>query len=158
MVMAQNRHTIKLVFGNNYSVEMALENTLNPSQQMTGLLFAIEQMKELSAVQELTLMFDEENQTNEEEILEQGLTEVLVKAKQESGRGFGGFGGGLSMADMIRQQQEAPEETTITEEESKVPSNINVAAGATSIGFGAQQEVITAKFYINGKAQLIKMT
>ena len=48
-------------------------------------------------------MFDEDNQTNEEEILEQGLTEVIVKPKV-TGSAFGGgaFGGGLSMADMIR--------------------------------------------------------
>ena len=48
--MVQARHTIKLIFGNNCNVEMALENTLNPGQQMTGLLYAIDQMKDLSTV------------------------------------------------------------------------------------------------------------
>ena len=37
---------------------------------MTGLKFAIDHMKELSNVSELRLMFDEDNPTNEEEILE----------------------------------------------------------------------------------------
>ena len=50
MVQALNRHTIRLVFETHTTVEMALENTLTPSQQMTGLLYAIEQMKELSTV------------------------------------------------------------------------------------------------------------
>ena len=53
-------------------------------------------MKELSTVQELKLMFDDDNQTHEEEILEQGLTDVLVKAK--------------NMADIIRLQQMRAEE------------------------------------------------
>lgn len=49
---------------------------------MTGLLYAISQLKELAQVEELTLMFDEDNPTNEEEIIEQGITDVLVKVKQ----------------------------------------------------------------------------
>ena len=49
MVMAANRNTIKLVF-ENCRVEIALDTKLTQSQQMTGLLFAIDQMKELSSV------------------------------------------------------------------------------------------------------------
>ena len=45
-------------------------------------------------------MFDEDNPTNEEEILEQGITDVLVKRKAQAQPSA--FGGGLSMADMIR--------------------------------------------------------
>ena len=75
---------------------MALEQTLNPAQQMTGLLYAISQLSELSSIQHLTLMFDEDNPTNEEEIIEQGITEVLVKAKKPKVNQ-------LSMAEMILQ-------------------------------------------------------
>eukprot|EP00354_Favella_ehrenbergii_P007384 CAMPEP_0170464598 /NCGR_PEP_ID=MMETSP0123-20130129/9259_1 /TAXON_ID=182087 /ORGANISM="Favella ehrenbergii, Strain Fehren 1" /LENGTH=57 /DNA_ID=CAMNT_0010730289 /DNA_START=121 /DNA_END=294 /DNA_ORIENTATION=+ len=55
---------------------------------MTGLKFAVDQMKELSTVDTLTLMFDADNPTNEEEILENNITDVLVKAS--------------NMADQIR--------------------------------------------------------
>ena len=41
-------------------------------------------------------MFDEDNPTNEEEIIEQGITEVLVKAKKPKVNQ-------LSMAEMILQ-------------------------------------------------------
>ena len=77
---------------------MALEQTLNPTQQMTGLKYAIDQLKELSSVSDFTLMFDEDNPTNEEEILEQGIADVLVKRKS------------MGMADMIRAQQANPTE------------------------------------------------
>ena len=42
-------------------------------------------------------MFDEDNPTNEEEIIEQGITDVLVKVKQAATTQ-------LSMADLIIQQ------------------------------------------------------
>lgn len=51
---------------------------------MTGLLYAIQQLKELASVEAFTLMFDEDNPTNEEEIIEQGITDVLVKVKQQA--------------------------------------------------------------------------
>ena len=44
-------------------------------------------------------MFDEDNPTNEEEIIEQGITDVLVKVKQQTPATQ------LSMAELILQQQ-----------------------------------------------------
>jgi len=55
---------------------------------MTGLKYAIDHMKDISQVRDLKLMFDEDNPTNEEEILEQSITEVLLKA--------------INMADLCR--------------------------------------------------------
>ena len=43
-------------------------------------------------------MFDDDNMTNEEEIIEQGITDVLVKVKQAPSAQ-------LSMADLIIQSQ-----------------------------------------------------
>ena len=100
MVQANPRHKITLNLGDSHNcrVEMALEQTLNPGQQMTGLLYAISQLKELAQVEEITLMFDDDNMTNEEEIIEQGITDVLVKVKQAPSAQ-------LSMADLIIQSQ-----------------------------------------------------
>ena len=89
MVEANTRHKIRLLF-DNCRVELALEHTLTPHQQMTGLKYAIDHMKELSSVSELRLMFDEDNPTNEEEILEQGITDVLIKQINQ-----------MNIADMI---------------------------------------------------------
>jgi len=46
-------------------------------------------MKELAEVPDVTLMFDEDNPTNEEEIIENGITDVLVKVRQAATGGFG---------------------------------------------------------------------
>lgn len=83
------KHKIRLLF-DNCRVELALENTLSPHQQMTGLKYAIDHMKELLNVSQLRLMFDEDNPTNEEEILEQGITDVLIKQINQ-----------MNIADMI---------------------------------------------------------
>ena len=48
---------------------------------MTSLLFAKDYFKEMVGLTEVTLMFDEEMPTNEEEIIEQKLEKVLVKPK-----------------------------------------------------------------------------
>ena len=48
---------------------------------MTSLLFAKDYFKEITGLTEVVLMFDEEMPTNEEEILEQKLENVLVKPK-----------------------------------------------------------------------------
>ena len=50
-------------------------------------------------------MFDADNPTNEEEILEQGIADVLVKRKQQ-----------MSMADMIMAQQANPDADAAQEE------------------------------------------
>ena len=89
MVQANNRHKITLTF-EHFKVVMGLDPGLTPAQQMTGLKYAVDHMKELSTVNNLRLMFDADNPTNEEEILEQNITEVLVKA--------------ANMADIIRIQ------------------------------------------------------
>ena len=110
---------------------MALDKTLSPAQQMTGLRYAIDHMKELSKIQDLKLMFDANLMTTDEEILEQGITEVPMKAKE------------MNMADIIRLQQERD------------------AAQATTDSTGAaatENQPILAQFYINGKGQLIKIT
>ncbi len=93
MVQPNNRHTIALNF-EHFKVSIGLDAALQPSQQMTGLKFAISQMKELSTVQDLKLMFDKDNQTTEEEILEQGITDVLMVA--------------ANMADLIRIKEPEP--------------------------------------------------
>ena len=49
---------------------MGLDRALTPSQQMTGLKYAINQMKDLSTIEDLKLHFNEDFQTTEEEILE----------------------------------------------------------------------------------------
>lgn len=51
---------------------------------MTGLKYAIDQMKELSTIADFKLMFDKDNQTTEEEILEQGITDVLIIANNQA--------------------------------------------------------------------------
>jgi hypothetical protein len=65
------------------SLELGLDPALKPSQQMTTLLYAKEFFKETlfqKKVNNLTLHFDEDNPTNEEEILtEDGIETVLVK-------------------------------------------------------------------------------
>ena len=96
MVQAGNRHKINLNF-EHFKVVMGLDPGLQPVHQMTGLRFAIDQMKELSEVRDIKLMFDEMNPTTEEEILEQGIEEVLVKA--------------VNMADLARFQASVPVES-----------------------------------------------
>ena len=43
--MADNKHKINLVY-EHIRVTMGLERTLNPTQQMTGLKYAVDQLKE----------------------------------------------------------------------------------------------------------------
>ena len=62
---------------------MGMDPALQPPHRMTSLLFAIDYLKEMTGLTEITLMFDEEMPTNEEEILEQQLERVLVKHKTE---------------------------------------------------------------------------
>ena len=72
------------------SLELGLDPALKPGQQMTTLLYAKDFFKETllqKKVNNLTLMFDEDNPTNEEEILTEEISTVLVKP--------------ASMADMI---------------------------------------------------------
>ena len=83
--MAANRVTIKLSL-NDCRVEMALDQALTPSQQMTGLLYAVDQMKELSKISDFQLMFDADNPTTAEEILQQGITDVLLLPKNVADR------------------------------------------------------------------------
>lgn len=66
-------------------------------------------MKELSEVSDFQLMFDEDNPTNTEEILQQGISDVLLKPKS------------MSMADMIRLSQGASE---VTEAGAAVPEKL----------------------------------
>ena len=54
----------------NVYVSMGLDGALPPAMMMTSLLFAKDYFKELTGLTEVTLMFDEEMPTNEEEILE----------------------------------------------------------------------------------------
>ena len=65
----------------NTYVEIGLDVSLQPAQMMTSLLFAKDYFKEITGLTEVVLMFDEEMPTNEEEILEQKLENVLVKPK-----------------------------------------------------------------------------
>ena len=81
--MANNRHTIVLTL-EHFQVKMGLDTSLQPGQQMTGLKYAIDQMKELSTIADFKLMFDKDNQTTEEEILEQGITDVLIIASNQA--------------------------------------------------------------------------
>ena len=58
--------------------------------QMTGLLFAIDQLKEKSEISDLILYFDEQNMTHQEEVISEQISDVLVKPK--------------NMADIIKLQ------------------------------------------------------
>ena len=70
MVMAQaNRFNVRLVISPKVWVEVGMERSLTPSQQMTGLLYALDEVKKITEVQSLKLMFDEENETSTEEII-----------------------------------------------------------------------------------------
>ena len=60
MVEANNLHKISLVF-DHIRVTIGLDRTLSPSQQMTGLRYAIDQMKVLSTLSDLKMMFDADN-------------------------------------------------------------------------------------------------
>ena len=47
---------------------------------MTSLLYAVDVLKEeVGGIQDISLHFDEENPTNYEEILQEKMTEVIVK-------------------------------------------------------------------------------
>lgn len=48
---------------------MGMERSLTPPQQMTGLLYALDEVKKITEVDNLKLMFDEENETSTEEII-----------------------------------------------------------------------------------------
>ena len=84
MVMASNKTTYKFTL-EHFRVDMSVEDSLSQSQQMTGLLYAISELKQLSGVSDIQLMFDEDNMTNEEEILQQQITDVMVKPKNMAG-------------------------------------------------------------------------
>lgn len=85
--LASQRFTVKLALladPENVFVEMGLDVSLQPAQMMTSLLFAKDYLKEMTGLTDVILMFDEEMPTNEEEILEQKLENVLVKPKTKT--------------------------------------------------------------------------
>ena len=85
--MQSNRFSVKLSLitdPQNVFVSMGMDGSLPPAMMMTSLLFAKDYFKELTGLTEVVLMFDEEMPTNEEEILEQRLENVLVKPKSKT--------------------------------------------------------------------------
>ena len=64
-----NRFTITLTMGSKLQVSMGLDSSLAPEHQMTGLLYALDIIKERTGITDLQVNFDEENLTHEEEII-----------------------------------------------------------------------------------------
>ena len=58
-----------------------MDRELKPAQMMTALLIAKKTFMEKIGESEVELMFDRDNPTIEEEILQEGITEVLVRPK-----------------------------------------------------------------------------
>lgn len=79
-MVESNKHTIRLQLeDNSVSVELALEETVEPKTQMTALLYAKDFLAGILGLKVVQLMFDAENPTNEEEILQERMKTVIVK-------------------------------------------------------------------------------
>ena len=80
--MHQPKHvvTFKVMgFEESHWVEMAMDQSLSPARLMTALLFAKDFLSQKIEIKDLDLMFDQDNPTNEEEIIQEGIPVVFVR-------------------------------------------------------------------------------